>query len=185
MKDLNFFKPYLGQNKEKINYQIYVYGMMIIVGLAIAVSFGINTTQMMFLNKSINEYNEELSAPDIQSQLKEAEDVNKRIDILKKYDTALNDVAISVKGRNNVSEELLKDISSTLPSEVLFRNLDVVENTIAIKGTSSNRQAVAELEHNLKELPIMSDVYVNSIEAQSAVEGEFSFDIKCVLKDVR
>lgn len=51
MKDLNFFRPYLGQNKEKINYQIYVYGMMIIVGLAIAISFGINTTKMMFLDK--------------------------------------------------------------------------------------------------------------------------------------
>lgn len=58
MKDLNFFRPYLGQNKEKINYQIYVYGMMIIVGLAIAISFGINTTKMMFLDKSISEYNE-------------------------------------------------------------------------------------------------------------------------------
>ncbi|AQS07072.1 PilN domain-containing protein [Clostridium beijerinckii] len=184
MKDLNFFRPYLGQNKEKINYQIYVYGMMIIVGLAIAISFGINTTKMMFLDKSISEYNEKLSAPDIQSQLKEAETVNKQIDILKKYDKALNDVAISVKGRNNVSEELLKDISSTLPNEVLFKSLDVVENNIAIKGTSTSREAVAELERKLRELPIMSDVYVNSINVQSSVEGEFSFDIKCVLKDV-
>lgn len=184
MKDVNFFRPYLGKDKEKINYQIYVYGMMIIVGLTIIVSFGINTTQMMFLNKSISDYNEKLSAPDIQSQLKEAEDVNKQIDILKKYDKALIDVAVSVKGRENVSESLLKDISSTLPNEVLFKNLDVVENNIAIKGTSTNREAVAELERKLKELPIMADVYVNSINAQSAVEGEYSFDIKCVLKDV-
>lgn len=184
MKDVNFFKPYLGKNKEKINYQIYVYGMMIIVGLAIAVSFGINTTKIMLLNRSINEYNQKLSAPDIQSQLKKAEDINKQIDILKKYDKALNDVAISVKSRENVSESLLKDISSTLPKEVLFKNLDVLENNIAIKGTSSNREAVAELERKLKELPIMADVYVNSINTQSAVEGEFSFDIKCVLKDV-
>ena len=140
--------------------------------------------EYILLNKSINDYNEKLSASEIQTQLKEAEDINKQIDILKQYDTALTDVAISVKDRDNVSDTLLKDISSTLPSEVSFKNLDVVENTIAIKGTSTNREAVAELKHNLSELPIMEDVYVNSIDTQSAVEGEYSFDIKCVLKDV-
>lgn len=184
MKDINFFKPYLGKNKERINSKIYVYGIMVIVALFIIVSFAFNETRIYLLNKSINSYNEKLSAPEIQSQLKAAEDINKQIDVLKKYDTAVNYVAISVKGRDNVSEELLKDISSTLPSEVLFKNLDVVENTIAIKGTSTNREAVAELEHNLRELPIMSDVYVNSIESQGSVQGEYSFDIKCVLKEV-
>lgn len=184
MKDINFFKPYLGKNKEKINSKIYVYGAMIIVGLLIIVSFGINTTKIILLNKSISNYNEKLLASEIQTQLKEAENINKRIEILKQYDTALTDVAISVKGRDNVSDTLLKDISSTLPSEVLFNSLDVVENTITIKGTSTNREAVAELKHNLSELPIMSEVYVNSIDIQSVVKGAYSFDIKCVLKDV-
>jgi type IV pilus assembly protein PilN len=30
----------------------------------------------------------------------------------------------------------------------------------------------------------MKDVYVNSIDTNGAVEGSYSFDIKCVLKDV-
>jgi len=184
MKDINFFKPYLGKSKEKINAKRYVYGAMVIVGLLIIISFGVNTTRIILLNKSITSYNDKLVASEIQTQLKEAENINKQIDILKQYDTALTDVAISVKGRDNVSDTLLKDISSTLPSEVSFKNLDVVENTIAIKGTSTNRESVAELKHNLNELPIMSNVYVNSIDTQSAVEGEYSFDIKCVLKDV-
>lgn len=184
MRDLNFFKPYLGKSKQKINFQIYVYGLMIIVGLSIIISFGINKAKIIILDKSISSYNQKLSDPEIQTQLKEADNVNKQIDILNKYDKALTDVAISVKGRNNVSEELLRDISSTLPTEVSFKNLEAVENTIAIKGTSGNREAVAELKHNLSELPIMADVYVNSIDTQSAVEGAYSFDIKCVLKDV-
>lgn len=192
MKDVNFFKPYLGKQKEKINSKIFVYGAMIIVGLLIIVSFGINTAKIILLNTSINGYNEKLSASEIQTQLKEADSINKEIDILKQYDTALMDVAISVKTRDNVSDTLLKDISSTLPSEVLFSSLDVVENTIAIKGTSTSREAVAELKHNLSQLPTMSDVYVNSIDIQNAVKGDtqnaakraYSFDIKCVLKDV-
>jgi type IV pilus assembly protein PilN len=185
MRDINFFKPYLGQNKQKTNSKIYVYGIMVIVGLFIIISFGFNETQIYVLDKDINSYNEKLSAPEIQSQLKAAEDINKQIDVLKKYDAAVNDVANSVKARDNVSEDLLKDISSTLPSEVLFNSLEVVENTISIKGVSKNRQAVAELEHNLRELTIMSDVYVNSIAPQGSVKDEYSFDIKCVLKEAR
>jgi len=184
MKDVNFFKPYLGKNKEKMNFKRYIYGAMVIVILLIVVSFGINTTKIFFLNKSISDYNEKLAASEIQVQLKEAENINKQINVLKQYDLALTDVAISVKGRNNVTDTLLKDISSTLPSKVSFKSLNIAGNTIAIQGVSADRTEVAELEHNLRELPIMGDVYVNSINTQSALEGAYSFDIKCVLKDV-
>jgi type IV pilus assembly protein PilN len=184
MKDINFFEPYLGKNKEKINSKKYIYGAAAIVGILILGSLIFNSTRIYLLNKSITSYKDKLADSEIQTQLKEAESVNKQIDVLKQYDTALTDVAVSVKKRDNVSETLLKDISSTVPSQVSFKNLDIVENTISIKGTSTGRTAVAEFKHNLNELPIMESVYVNSIDAQSSVEGEYSFDIKCVLKDV-
>lgn len=184
MKDLNFFRPYLGKNKEKINSKMYVYGSAILVGLIILGTLIFNTARIFLLNRSIEEYNAKLAAPDIQEKLKEADTVNKQIDVLKQYNTALNDVAVSVKKRDNVSESLLKEISSTVPSQVSFKNLDIIENTIAIKGISTDRTAVAELKHNLSELLIMEYVYVNSIDTQGAVGGEYSFDIKCVLKDV-
>lgn len=184
MKDLNFFKPYLGKKKEKINFNIYIYGALLITGLFIIISFGINTHKIISLNNSINEYNEQLAASDIQVQLKDAENINKQIEILKEYDSSLADILISVKERDNVSATLLKEINSTMPSEVAFKNLDIVENIVLLKGTSTNRTAVAELKHNLSKLPIMTDVYVNSIGTQGVVEGEYSFEIKCVLKDV-
>lgn len=184
MKDINFFKPYLGKSKEKINSKMYIYGSGALVGILIIVSLIFNTVKIFLLDRSINDYKGKLTAQEIQEKLKEADNVNKQIDVLKQYDAALSDVAVSVKKRDNVSESLLKDISSTVPSQVSFKNLDIVENTIVIKGISSDRKAVAELKHNLSSLTIMQDVCVNSIDTQSAVEGEYSFDIKCVLKDV-
>lgn len=184
MKDLNFFKPYLGKKKEKMNFNMYIYGALAIVGILMVISFGINTARIILLNKSIDEYNKNLADSEIQVKLKEAESVNKQIEILKEYDSSLTDIAISVKDRDNVSAGLLKDISSTVPSEVSFKNLDVVENTVIIKGITTDRAAVAELKHNLSNLSRIADVYVNSIETKEAVEGEYSFEIKCVLKDV-
>jgi type IV pilus assembly protein PilN len=184
VKDVNFFKPYLGKQKEKINSQKYIYGAAAIVGIIILISLVSNTVRIYLLDRSITDYTNKLAASEIQTQLKEAQDVNKQIEILKKYDTSLTDVAVSVKNRDNVSEKLLKEISSTVPSQVSFKNLDIVDNTIAIKGTSTDRTAVAELKHNLSKLQVMKDVYVNSIDTNGAVEGSYSFDIKCVLKDV-
>lgn len=184
MKDLNFFKPYLGKSKEKVNFNMYIYGSAAVVGILIIGSLIFNTTRTFLLDRSITDYKTKLAASDIQEKLKEADNLNKQINVLKQYNTALSDVAVSVKKRDNVSETLLKDISSTVPSQVAFKNLDIVENTVAIKGISSDRTAIAELKHNLSNLPIMHDVYVNSIDTQGAVEGSYSFDIKCVLKDV-
>lgn len=133
MKDLNFFKPYQGKNKEKINSRIYIYGAMVIVALLIVGTFGVNTVRIILLNRSIDDYNKKLSDPEIQEQLREADDINKQITTLKKYDSALTDVAVSVKNRDNVSDVLLMDISSTVPSEVSFKNLDISDNTITIK----------------------------------------------------
>ncbi|MFT8341822.1 MAG: PilN domain-containing protein [Clostridium beijerinckii] len=184
MKDINFFKPYQGKSKEKINFKRYIYGTMIIVAILIIGTFAVNTVKIIMLNKSIKDYNNKLSASEIKKQLKEAEDINKQITILKEYDSALSDVAVSVKDRDIVSDKLLIDISSTVPSEVSFKNLDIKDNIVNIQGVSSNRSAVAELKHNLSSLSRMENVYVNSIDNSGAVEGEYSFDIKCVLKDV-
>lgn len=184
MKDVNFFKPYLGKEKEKTNSKMYIYGFVVLVGILIIGSFIVNVTRMFLLERSINDYKGKLAAAEIQEKLKDADSVNNKIEVLKKYDSALSEVAVSVKKRDNVSETLLKNISSTVPSQVSFKNLDMVENTIVIKGVSTDRTAVAEFKHNLSNLPIMQDVYVNSIDTQSAVVGEYSFDIKCVLKDV-
>jgi len=184
VKDINFFKPYIGKNKQKMNSKMYIYGAAAVVGILIISTFIFNTARMFLLEKSIVDYKNKLEASEIQTQLKEADDVNKQIEILKQYNTSLTDVVVSVKKRDNVSEILLKDISSTVPSQVSFKNLDIVDNTVVIQGTCTDRTSVAELKHNLSKLPTMENVYVSSIDTKSAVEGEYSFDIKCVLKDV-
>ncbi|MZK51675.1 PilN domain-containing protein [Clostridium beijerinckii] len=185
MRDINFFKPYLGRNKEKINLKKYIYGTSTIVIIAIVGTLGYNTFKLFSLNNSIKGYNEKLSDSKMAEKLKNAEDINKQITILKEYDIALNDVAVSVKSRDNVSATLLNDISSTVPSEVSFQSLNISDNTILIKGLATDRTAIAELKHNLSALSNMHDVYVNSISiGKSSTETEYSFDIKCVLKDV-
>jgi len=184
MRDVNFFSPYIGRKKQIKNSKIYIYGALTLALLAITLTFGINITKLLMLEKSIKVYNDKLTASEMQTKFMEAENVNKQIDILKQYDSSLSEISKAVKYRDNVSEKLLKGLNSTFPNQISLKNLDIIENTIVLKGTSTDRIGVAELQHNLSKLPVMIDVYVSSIATQNAVEGEYSFDIKCVLKEV-
>lgn len=184
MKDLNFFAPYQGKKKEKTNTNMYIYGAAGLVGFVILSTLIFNSAKLFLLNRSIKDYTLKLEDKEIQTELREAELLNNQIQVLNQYDTELSHVAKSVKERDNVSDALLNEISSTVPSEVSFKNMDVINNTINIQGVATNRTSVAELKHNLSGLTKMQDVYVNSIKDSGAVEGEYSFDIKCVLKDV-
>ncbi len=184
MKDLNFFAPYQGKKKEKTNTNMYIYGAAGLVGVVIIGTLMFNSAKLFLLNRSIKDYTLKLEDKEIQTELREAETLNNQIQVLNQYDTELSHVAKSVKERDNVSDTLLNEISSTVPSEVSFKNMDVINNTINIQGVATNRTSVAELKHNLSGLTKMQNVYVNSIKDSGAVEGEYSFDIKCVLKDV-
>ena len=184
MKDLNFFAPYQNKKKENINANKYFYGAALLVGVVIIVSLAFNVIKLIILEKQTNNIQEKLNASEIQTELKEAENINSQIGVLTQYSNALTDVAKNVNDRNNVSDVILNDINSNVPSDILFKSIDTENNTIKIKGTANDWTSVAEYKHNLSELPRMQDVTINSIDSAGAVEGEYSFDIKCVLKDV-
>lgn len=184
MSDLNFFAPYKIEKKKSINTDIYIYGLVVLAGLIIIFSFGFNTIKLIILGKQTKNINEKLNASEIQLQLKEANNINSQINVLSKYNNSLIDIAKKVNERNNVSDEILNDISDNVPSSVAFKSIDVENNVLKISGTAGDWVSVAEYAHTLSELPIMQNVAVNSINQSGAVEGEYSFDIKCVLKEV-
>ncbi len=184
MKDINFFSHYQGKDQEKKNAMIYIYGAMGVVGALIIITLIVNTTRILLLNRSISNYNEKLNTPEIKQKYSEAEEINNEIDILTKYDSALNDVLGKVNSRNNVSDLVLTSINSTIPSQISFKTLQINNDVLIIQGISSSRDAVGEFQHNLKELSIINDAFVNSIDIDGALEGNYSFDIKCILKEV-
>lgn len=184
MKDINFFTPYQEKRKESKHLHTYIYGIAAIVMLAIVVSFAANHFRIYRLEKDIKYYTNEMNDSKFSLQLKQAENVNNQIDILTDYDNRITDISKAVIKRDLVSDTLLNNISSTIPSEISFKNITINSGNISLQGVSTNRTAVAELKYNLSNLEELDSVYVNSINNSGAVDGEYSFDIKCVLKDV-
>lgn len=178
--DMNFFAPYQGQKKEEKNQNIYIYSIISFLVVVILGSLLWNTTNIILLNRKINKYTEELNAPEIMEKIAKCEDIYNKTNILEEYNQGLNSIISSLKTREVVKVELLNKLSSSLPSEVTFKSINITNNEISIQAVSTNREAIGEVQHNLKNIDNIRDVYISGISGTEA----YNFDIKCSLKDV-
>ncbi|WP_066890164.1 PilN domain-containing protein [Clostridium nigeriense] len=180
MTDMNFFAPYQGQKKEEKNKSIYVYSLVGFLSVAVIGSFVWNTTNIILLNNKIKEYNSKLESAEVKEKLAIWEDISRKSNILAKYDNGLNEIIGGLKTREVVTTELLNKLSSSLPSEVTFNSININNKEIDIQAVSTSRVAIGEIEHNLKNLNNIQDIYIGGITGTEI----FTFDIKCSLKDV-
>lgn len=183
-RDINFFTPYLGREKQQKNKHIYIYTLAGVLAVMILGTLGYNSYKIYKTTKAINTLGSELNAPEIISQVRESEVVNKDLDILGRYDTGINQITEEINTRDIVSTRLLNSISSTLPTEVSFKNINITAGNISISAASTNRTAIAEVQHNLKALPEISDVYIGAISGSGEDDAGYTFDLKCVLRGV-
>ena len=138
---------------------------------------------MMKLNSEIDEINAKREESEIMAKYEESKSVNKKMEILGKYDEGLNSITAEISTRDIISTNLLNSISSTLPSDVSFKSINVTAGNVAINASSKTRQAIAEVQHNLKLLPQIGDVYIGAISGNGENGQEFTFDLKCVLRE--
>lgn len=180
IKDMNFFSPYQGQKKEQKNKNIYVYSLVGFLSVFIVGSLAWNSTNIILLNSKIKDYNEKLEKEDVKADITRWDEISKKDDILNRYDKELSKIVDGLKTREVVTTELLDKLSSTLPTEVTFNSINITNTEISIQAVSTSRIAIGEIEHNLKKIDSIQDVYIGGISG----DENYTFDIKCVLKDV-
>ena len=180
MTDMNFFAPYQGQKKEEKNKNIYVYSLAGFLSVAIVGTLAWNTTNILVLNSKIKEYNTKLEDTVVKEKLSKWEEISKKSDILTKYDNGIDEIMAALESREVVSTDLLNKLSSSLPSQVTFNSININNKEINIQAVSTSRVAIGEVEHNLKKLNNVQDVYIGGIAGNEI----FTFDVKCLLKDV-
>lgn len=183
MRDINFFSAYQTNIKKINNDKKYVYILGSIVGGLIFLSLIVSSIKLLTLNSQIKTYTDKYNSQEIQMPLREADTVNDKLEILTSYEESLSDVVKAIKKNDVVNEKLLVDISSAVPGDISFSSWNTENYEITMKGTSKSRSAIAELEHNLRELPQFKYVHINSIKTGEKVGSDYTFDITTILKD--
>ncbi|ERI94168.1 fimbrial assembly protein PilN [Clostridiales bacterium oral taxon 876 str. F0540] len=182
MRDFNFFSPYIDKSKEAKDRNLYYAIGAAIIGIIIVGTFAWNSISILKLNNDIKSLNAELSKPDKIEKLKQAEELNKKQEILNKYYVGVNVIFNTINSNNAVSSDLLTSLSATLPGGVSFKSMAIDGQTIQIQGTGNSRTSIGELEYNLKKLGKFSEVQVSSINGGD--KDDYAFALKCTLKDV-
>lgn len=184
MRDFNFFAPYQGKQKNVANKKKYIISISTFLVLTILGSLTYNMVNIYLLDKEVKKYNENLNASEIQDKVKEAEEYNRKMSILKKYDTAIDDINNRIDKRYVITSQLLSDINSKIPKDISFVSISIKDSTITLKGTGKSRQDIADFQHGLKALDFISDVEISTINADEENPGLYKFDLKSTLKDV-
>jgi type IV pilus assembly protein PilN len=183
MNDLNFFSIYQNSIKERKDDKIYIYIFWVVVGACIIFSFLFCMTRILMLNGEINDYSQKLNSEEVKSKYAEAEEINNKLDILSKYDDSLCSVSSNIKLIDIINDDLLVNISDSVPSDLSFTEWDTSGYELKIKGASSTRASVAEFQHNLKQYSQFKIVHVDKIEAGEYVGDDYEFEMTCVLKE--
>lgn len=176
-RDINFFSTYQSKNEQKKSQNRYGYLLGGTTLLMIVGTFVTQSIQGSQLKSKINKLNEELNSPAIQEQIVESDRVYGILEVLNQYDQELSILVKNITSRDLITTQLLNQISSTIPSDVTFSSLSINDTTITMQANSESRTAIAEVQHNLKQLPFIADVYIGSISA----EAPYSFSLSCTV----
>lgn len=180
-RDMNFFNEFTVKKKNvQDGNAILVKTLAIIVAIFIVGTGVFNGVKYIYLDRNISSTNKKYNDSKFQEQLKESEQVNVKLTSLNEYDVSITEIVNAVASRDVVSTILMNQISSTLPTEIELISINVDHSAIIINGTSTNREAIAEMQNNLKAIERIQGAQVSSI----AGDAVLTFDIKCMLKDV-
>lgn len=184
MTDLNFFAPYHGEKQKVVNKKIYIYTTAAILTLGILGSLTYNTVNIYLTEKAIEEFNTKINSAEVQEKVKEANEVNKKISVLQKYDKGIDGINSDINRKNLISSYFLNKINSKTPKDISMTSITAEDGKLNFVGTSKSRQDVGDFENGLKNIEFIDDVQVSTINEDLEKQGNFTFNIKCTLKDV-
>lgn len=201
--DFNFFQPYIGVYKQKRSKNLYITLTAATLASVFVISFICNYIKIDNTEHDIDKIKKIIDSPQTKITLDEAEKVKKKYDALNKYYAQANSITSAIQNKDIISSKLMTDICSNIPSKISFKSFNVtvgqkgVGGNIEIQGTADSRVSIAEFQHNVKALEKIKEVQVSNItklnidekgdsteNKDDNVSPQYSFTIKCTLKDV-
>ena len=146
MREVNFFREYYGKEKDQNNTLVYLLLASIII--FIGYTYISSEIEIKQIKNNITTLEQKLNDPEMQSQIELSDEVNQKLDILSQVEESLSQINQAVESRDIVTVNLLNQLSSTLPSEVSFKNLVISDGSIIMSAVSTSRTAIAEVQHN-------------------------------------
>lgn len=168
MAQLNFFTPYLKQQKTSpVKYKSIV---VFVVFALIVGSFLALQLRIYLIKEKIAENEKTLQS----EEMIERVETKRKVDELNKSYEQAKGIVNAVGEIDLVNLKLIKDIMATVPQNMYFQKIKLDKEKWEISGVTNNRQLIAEFQYNLKESGLISKSLVETINNS---ESSYEFDL--------
>ncbi|MCT4621531.1 MAG: PilN domain-containing protein [Marinisporobacter sp.] len=185
MKDINFFSSYTNVKRTSTKKFLSVGIIFILVIGSLGWLTFFNIQKERRLQEEIVSLQAELAKEEQNNQSNVIEEKKNKIDLLTQHYEAVKKINLSIDRIDKINSSLLKTIGSALPQRTFIKGLTINIKRLKFQGISTNRVAVAELEYNLKQTNIFSDVHIQILNNYATNSDHIQFNVECIFfKDV-
>lgn len=184
MNDFNFFDHYTGSKKDFKKQYFYAVVLSLGLILFIAFTYAFNYFNIRELNAEIADVQQNLNSKDNIAKLNEAENEEKKLVIMNKYYGIVTNINKGISNQNFIGSKVIDKINSCVPEGVNFKVMTLDANAVQLEAEGKDREIIAVFERALRNLDIVKDVHIVSINSSSTENTNFTFSINCTLKDV-
>lgn len=176
MSNMNFFTPYIKKDERaKTGFKRLISLGALLLSIVVLISV-FNFYMIYRINSDIEDLDNLLAEPEMQKKRFEMETMKTQMAVSKEYIQELRKLDSRIEGIEVIDIELLDNITSTMPAEIIFKTLNLSINDVIITGTTSNREAVAEMEYNLNKTGLYGLVHVKNINKEKT-SGGYTFSL--------
>lgn len=162
MYDLNFFSAPLKTTRRSPAILIGILMIVFAVG-AVGAFYVWQQVRARAIREDIRSMETYLGSEPVKSQLAELEVVKQQTQLLQNYQTTFDVIRGYVRNSRLVSTELMARLASTLPKNVSFASMTVMNMEVQIEAHAPANLPVAELLFNLKQTGMFTTVDLVSI----------------------
>ena len=83
-----------------------------------------------------------------------------------------------------MGSKAIDEINSCVPKGVYFKVIALDYSGVQLEAEGKDRETIAVFERALRNLDIIKDVHISTIDSTSTENKNLIFSLKCILKDV-
>lgn len=192
MRDYNFFEPYQQKASTNFNPKSAGFLTLIMILLISGASIGLVTSNKI-LESKVTYAKEELSKIQSSEEYKAADELQKTIDVLTKYDETASIALERIKKGDLLGTKFLTTLSNSIPKTVKIQEATITRTISNIKFYVPNRSTATELLDSLDKSGLFVHTFLSSIEKEgetgevaeegrAAVAAGYTAQISMVMK---
>lgn len=182
MGEINFLSSYLDIKRKKRMKVLHVFFFLMALLLPMLTIYGINTYRRDYYSQQLANLERNLNSEELIAKVEHYNTSKKKLEILEQYYHVIYNVNQQIMQISHMGREVLEKIEGTFPQDVFIKVFISTLEGISMQGTAKDRIAIAEFQHNLKNLELFEVVHVNILSQESLIEDTIIFDIKCTFK---